>query len=406
MISSEFAPNESREDAILAFSLLFQPWKWRRGKETNNLKRRLKSRFFSSDCHISFFLSARAALYQYIKSLSFPSQTEVLVSGSTPATCLLPLIEHQLKLIYVDIHEDDLSMDITDLEKKYTSKARLLILKHPYGITPKDRKQILAFAKAKKLAVIEDISQGFDISLYKKTRFTSTLLMSFSRTATLSSVLGGAIVIRGKKNAELMRELEKNIPSPSLWLILQMLFYKIGSVIIKKTYSIYIGKLLHFIMKHFNLIPSIMTQKELKGEFDPLYLKTYPNICVMFLMKQLDRFNDVLLKRKRSCLLYSKKFSDNNLKDQWLTYYPLTITNTIWSFKTLKAQHIILNNERYTLQNEQINHHLYEYKPKSCPICEQQIPRIVKLPTTISKNDLQKLTTALKQFLSPKRIPV
>lgn len=402
MISSEFAPNESREDAVLAISLFFQPWKWRRGKETNNLKRRLKSRFFSSDSHISFFLSAPGALYQYIKTLSFPTETEVLVSGSTPTTHLLPILEHQLKPVYVDIHNDDFSMNMNDLEKKYSKKAKLLILRHPYGITPKDRKKILSFAKEKKLSVIEDISQGFDSELFKKKRFTTALLMSFSRTSVISSVLGGAIITRGKKNADLMRDVEKNIPNASFWTILQIIFYKIGSVIIKKTYKLYFGRLLHFFMKHFNLIPQTVTKKETKGQFDPLYLKVYPNICVILLMKQLDRFNDVSSKRKRSTAFYCKKLSVANCSDVSLSSFPLTVSNPIQTQTKLKQQNIILSTEQYTLQNEQINYHRYGYVQKMCPVCEQQIPKILKLPTTVSKKDAQKLIKVLKQAQSQK----
>ncbi len=403
MISSEFAPNEGRGDAILAFGLFFQPWKWRRGKEMNNLKRRLKSRFFTSDCHISFFLSARGALYQYIKTLSFPAETEVLVSGFTPANCLLPILEHNLKPVYVDIHEDDFSMDIQDLEKKYSPKAKFLILRHPFGIVPKDRKKILAFAKEKKLTILEDVTQGFDAALFKQKRFTTTVLMSFSRFAAISSVFGGAIITRGKKNAEIMRDVEKSIPNASFWMILQIIIYKIGSVVIKKTYNIYIGKLLYFMIKQFNLIPPAMTRKEMKGQFDSLYLKTYPNICGIFLMKQLDRFNDVLLKRKRSVLSYNKKVSNSPIHDSALTFFPLITPNPLPLIKKLKQYNISLEMEQFTLQNGQINHHLFGYKPNRCPKCEQQIPKLVKLPTNVSKNESQKLITTIKKVLHEKK---
>lgn len=403
MISSEFAPNESREDAVLAFSLLFQPWKWRRGKETNNLKRRLKSRFFSSDSHISFFLSARGALYQYLKTISFPTNAEVLVSGSTPITCLLPILEHQLRPIYVDINKEDLSMNVRDLKKKYSPKAKLLILRHPYGITPKDRKEILVFAKEKKLTVVEDLSQGFDSDIFKKKHFTSTLIMSFSRSSAVSSVLGGAIVIRGKRNVNRLREVEKNIPNASFWLILQIIFYKMGSVIIKKTYRFYLGKLVHFIMKHFNLIPSTLTRTEAKGQFDHKYLKTYPNICVLFLMKQLDRFNDVSAKRKKAVFRYSKHFTSFCISNIPLSYYPLVVDSPLIILKKLKPQNMTLAQEQYTIQNEQFNHHSYYYKKKSCPIAEQVVPQIIKLPTNISKRDSEKLITTLKKVISTKK---
>lgn len=402
MISADFAPNESREDALLAIQLLFQPWKWRRGKETNNLKRRLKSRFFSPDTQISLFLSARGALYQYIKVLSLPPETEVLLSGFSPIMTVLPLMEQQLKPIYVDINSDDLSMSFTDLEHKYSQKAKLLILQHPYGATPKDRKRILSFAKEKKLTVIEDISQGFDTDLYRKKRFATALLCSFSRISAISSVLGGAIILNGKKNADLMRDVEKNIPNTSYWLILRMILYKIGSAVVKSTYTIYLGQLFQFLMMQFNLVPALITKKEQKGHFDTLYLKIYPNICSLFLMRQLDRFNDVQLKRKRSAALYKKKIDGfGPASDLALMYYPVFIHHSLQAVQSLKKDNIMLSTEYYTVQNEQINHHMFGYTLKSCPTCENIVPHIVKLPTTVSKKESQKLITRVKKVLSP-----
>src|SRR5690606_9624080 len=123
---------------------------WRRGKETTNLKRRLKSRFFSPDTQISLFFSARGALYQYLKTLHLPPESVVLIQAITSVTTVVPILANNLTPVYVDINETDFSMDIRDLEKKYSKNAKVLILQHTCGITPVDRKKILAFAKTKK----------------------------------------------------------------------------------------------------------------------------------------------------------------------------------------------------------------------------------------------------------------
>ena len=121
-------------------------------------------------------------------------------------------------------------------------------------------------------------------------------------------------------------------------------------------------------------------------------------------MKQLDRFNDVSAKRKRITALYSKQLTDtkSQLKIA-LTYFPFFIHSPVQAIKSLKQFNITLRTEFNTLQNEQINHHVFGYKMKNCPVCENQIPHILKLPTTISKRDSQKLITRLKKVVSSQK---
>jgi len=211
MIFSDFAPNETSKDAVLAIKYLFQPWRWRKGKEIHYLKRRFKSCFFSSDTQISLFMSGRTALYQYLSSLKLHTGDEVIVQAFTCEAVILPILAIGLRPIYVDIHSSDFSMNIQDLKNKYTPHAKAIIIQHTFGITPKDRKQLLEFAKTHKLQVIEDVAHGFDPNLFRLKRYTGAVLLSFGRSKSFSSVFGGAIAIRGIKAGKVLKETEKNI---------------------------------------------------------------------------------------------------------------------------------------------------------------------------------------------------
>lgn len=45
MISTDFAPNEFADDALISFSLLFQPWRWYKGTEIQHAKKHIQKLF-------------------------------------------------------------------------------------------------------------------------------------------------------------------------------------------------------------------------------------------------------------------------------------------------------------------------------------------------------------------------
>ncbi|MDA1316901.1 MAG: DegT/DnrJ/EryC1/StrS family aminotransferase [bacterium] len=387
MISTDFGPNEKGRDALLAFSLLFQPWRWRRGKELYNLKRRLKSKFFSLDTHISLFLTGRGALYQYLRSLNLAQDDEVLVQAFTCEAVVLPILDLGFTPVYVDITEQDYSIDVTDLKKKCSPKCKVLILQHTFGITPNDRLKILQFATQQKLHVIEDVAHGFDQDVFKNKRFTGAVLMSFGRSKLFSSVFGGAIATRAERVGKIMKEAERQLPNPSTWFLLQLIFYKILVVVIYGLYHIAIGKMLHFLFKQCNLIVPEVTPREKRGKFDTLMLKTYPNVAAIFMLEQLDRFNDVYQRRKAISTIYyyglePKQFSTYQYA---LNRFPY-ITKHRDEIQAFARKYNIYLGNWYTqvVAPKELDLMDVGYKSGSCPKAEKLSTCTLNLPTHIS----------------------
>jgi len=398
MIFSEFAPNETSRDALLATKILFQPWRWRKGKEIHNLKRRLKSRFFTPDTNISLFLTGRAALYQYLSSLHLHPTDEVLIQAFTCEAVILPILEHELKPVYVDVNETDFSMNWEDLEKKYTPRARVLIIQHTFGITPKDRKKLIAFAKFHKLHLIEDVSHGFQKTLFQKKQYRGVVLMSFGRSKIFSSVFGGAIAIRGVRAGKALRIGEKSIPNPSVWIILQIIFYKITAAIIKSTYHIMIGKVIHFLFKQFDLIKPEVTKQEKNGHFNYTFLRTFPNCAAVFMLEQLNRFNDVALKRKRVSQFYDTKLHQRTAKSLGLLRYPVLCDNPN-KVKNRALKHHIQLGRWYSkvVAPDELDLKLVKYTVGSCPVAESLSNQVINLPTNITIPNAKRIVAIVNQ---------
>ncbi len=398
MIFSEFAPNETARDAFLATKLLFQPWRWRKGKEIHNLKRRLKSRFFTPDTHISLFLTGRAALYQYLSSLHLHPTDEVLVQAFTCEAVILPILELELKPVYIDVNTTDFSMNTQDLQKKYTPRARVLIIQHTFGITPKDRRKLIEFAKFHKLHIIEDVAHGFHQWLFRSKRYNGAVLLSFGRSKLFSSVFGGAIAVRGVRAGKSIQIGERTIPNPSLWILLQIIFYKINSVIIKSTYSIKVGKIIHFLFKQFDLIIPEVTKEEKKGNFDYTFLRTFPNCAAIFMLEQLNRFNDVSSIRKRSSQFFDSKLNNKTAHNLGLLRYPVLCKEPN-KIKTRALKQNIQLGRWYSqaVAPDELDLKLVGYTAGSCPNAELLCKQVINLPTLISMQEAKRIVKILNQ---------
>ena len=389
MISTDFAPNEEWNDAWASFKLLFQPWRWKRGVETEIIKKNILDKFFPNR-HIALFLTGRAALYYLLKSLHLPSGSEVLVQGFTCEAVVLPIIAAGLKPIYIDIESDTFSMDINSLTRKLvnngTNKTRVLILQHTFGLTPKYREQILSLAKKYNLIVIEDLAHGFDPTLFKSINYqlltTTYYLLSFGRSKAISSVFGGAIVTSNQLT-------QLSLIQPSYLFIFRLLLYKPLAMIIKSTFDFYIGKVIHFLTVRTGLIVPEISKKEKNTEYDKMYEKAYPNALSILLLNQLKKYDRMLKIRSKSCEGYQRilagktgiKFPKTDLP---LIRFPVLVKNRDEIIaKAAKANIFLGKWYDHVVAPKSINLSKAYYKMTCCIKAEELTRAVVNLPTLI-----------------------
>src|SRR5688572_622656 len=148
MILTDFAPNESFDDAVVALKQIAAPWRWKKGKTIVKIKSRLKS--FFPQTRVSLFLTARAGLYHILQNLDLDGGDEVAVQAFTCEAVILPILALGLQPLYVDIESSTFSMNQKDLEKKLTNRTKVLILQNTFGITPLHRENILDICRKRK----------------------------------------------------------------------------------------------------------------------------------------------------------------------------------------------------------------------------------------------------------------
>jgi len=419
MINLNFAPNETFSDALTSFFLLFQPWRWKRGKELQQVKSLILKNYFNvsrSNLNVSLFFSGRSALYHLLKNLNLKQGDEVLIQAFTCEAVVLPIVALNLKPVFVDIEKKSFSINPIDLEKKLSEKSKVLILQHTFGITPSQKDKVLSIIRKHNLVLIEDIAHGINKSNIKISAFAKAkadrqkskvfknhfYLLSFGRSKSLSSVFGGAVITKNKTIAKKLDFF--NLPYPSYSLIFKLLIYKPIVFITKLTYNIYLGKILHFFSQKFNLLIPEITKKEKGGNYDGFFNKKYPNALVILLLNQLKRFKSIQEQRKKIVNFYLKKL--NNVMRSTLQVssplirFPLLIENRDKIIQNLAKKGIFLGRwydnpvapKGFPLER-------VGYRRGSCPVAEEVCQKIINLPTNIKLKEAEKLTKILNDVL-------
>lgn len=98
-----------------------------------------------------------------LTSLDLPKESEIIVQGNTYVATCQSVLRCNLELILCDVNTDTFQINISDLEKKITSKTRVLILVHLYGIVC-NMDAIYDICNKNGIILIEDCAQSHGAS--------------------------------------------------------------------------------------------------------------------------------------------------------------------------------------------------------------------------------------------------
>lgn len=140
------------------------------------------------------------ALEIALRALKLEKNSEVILPSFTIISCCNAIINAGLKPVLVDCDSKTWNMNVEEVKKKISKKTRAIMIVHIYGITV-DVDPILAFAKYKKLKIIEDASEMHG-QKYKKKRcgtFGDVSTFSFYVNKHITTGEGGMILTNKKK---------------------------------------------------------------------------------------------------------------------------------------------------------------------------------------------------------------
>ncbi|HKV27359.1 MAG TPA: DegT/DnrJ/EryC1/StrS family aminotransferase [Candidatus Acidoferrales bacterium] len=150
--------------------------------------------------------SCTAALHLVLEAIGLQPGDEVLVPTTTFTATAEVVVYLGGRPVLVDVDPDTLNIDARDAERRVTSRTRAVIPVHLAG-QPCDMAEIHAFAKPRRLRIIEDAAHALPASYRGKqvgclSEFTA---FSFYATKTLTTGEGGMITTENAAAAERMR---------------------------------------------------------------------------------------------------------------------------------------------------------------------------------------------------------
>ncbi len=404
MIFTNLAPNTQKDDAALAWRLLWQPWKWRKGNAAQELEQKIAKKI-GIEYAISFE-SGRTSMHAILTAYGIKAGDEVLLQAYTCVAVPDPVLWTGATPIYVDCDET-LTMSVADLEKKITPRAKALIIQHTFGI-PAHLNELIAIAKKHNLIIIEDCAHSLGASYNGKQTgsFGDAAFFSFGRDKTISSVFGGMATTNNEQLAHKIRALQTTYPVPGVIWIKQQLFHPALMWFAKKTYR-FGGILLIALSKALHLTSRAVYPIERTGGKPSFTGKRLANALALLALHQfekLDRFNG---HRRALATLYEKNLERVKIPTQqaphggesiWLRY-------TIWSDlapeikKQTSRQGILLGDWYDTpIAPHGVNYEKIGYKLGSCPTAERIASQTVNLPTDINTSlaDAEKIVHIIK----------
>ncbi len=154
------------------------------------------------------------------------ARNEVIIPGYTCFTVPSAIKRAGLRATLVDFAPESMQYDLTLLEKHDTTHTLAIILIYPFAMYS-NPEPILAWAKSRKVFVIEDVAQGFGLRHGKQ--MLGTLgdigIYSFSKGKTITSVRGGvAITNNNEIAARLNTQRENECTAPGLIAQLRIIF--------------------------------------------------------------------------------------------------------------------------------------------------------------------------------------
>ena len=411
-ISISLSPNVEPDDIGLVLKLLFQPWKWKKGKAVKKFENSFK-KYIGAKYAFSFN-SGRSCLFAILKALNLPQGTEVLLQAFTCNATINPVLWHDLKPIYIDCDKDDFNIDINDLKSKISPKTRVLMVQHTFGL-PANMDEINLIVRdprgAPDLILIEDCAHalGAEYKNQKVGTFGKAGFFSFSRDKVISSVYGGMVVTNDDILAKNLEKLQKELGCPSyFWIFQQLLHPILLNFIILPIYNFLdLGKIFLVLSQWFHILSKAVHQKEKRGSRPNYFPKTLPNALALVAQNQFNKLDIFNEHRKQIAKFYYDELKNTQFvlpKREGNIFLRFTITHPKAHQIIYEAWHKenILLGDWYTtvIAPDDTKLNQMHYKMGSCPTSEKLSKITLNLPThiNISKLDAGRIINFLKKW--------
>ena len=162
--------------------------------------------------------SGSVALDIAVKSLKLHRGSEIIVTPRSYVSSASCVLNNNLKPVFCDISLDTQNIELDFIKKKVTKKTKAIIIVHLGGM-PADMPKIMAYAKKKRIKVIEDCSQAHGAKIGERYvgSFGDIAIWSFCNDKIINTLGEGGMLCTNDKKIHRtvwsLRDCGKNIES-------------------------------------------------------------------------------------------------------------------------------------------------------------------------------------------------
>ncbi|PJC79868.1 hypothetical protein CO009_03180 [Candidatus Shapirobacteria bacterium CG_4_8_14_3_um_filter_35_11] len=392
MISISINPNFEKDDVDLI----------RGGSKSGveSLEKKIEKYFLGGK--VVIVEKGRDGMQLLIKALDLKSDDEVLVQAFTCSVVPMAIMTVGAKVVYVDI-DDNYNMDLVDLKKKITSKTKLVVVQHTFGMPVKMDE--LREVVGEKIKIIEDLAHGLGNEYKEKKLGTwgEAAILSFGRDKVISGVWGGAVLANENVIKKIKKMTENLSVRDKIWVKGQV-DYVLLMELVMKYYSFGIGKLMHWWAKKDNWFDQPLSKMEKNGKSEKIY-KNLPDELVCIIDHQWNKLNKYIERRKIIAKKYADALGEEYNDNCSYLRYSVEVYNPN-SLREFAASKNIFLGDWYNqvISPKSIDPKIFGYKWGSCPVAEKTSQRIVNLPTNprLSNQEIDRVISIIKEWKSKK----
>ncbi len=421
-ISTSLSPNTEKDDILLAFKLLFQPWRWKisvnqRLNQRESAVQELEEEFkkYLGVKYAVSFNAGRAGLMAILEAMEIKEDDEILVQGFTCNSALNPILAKKAKPVFVDTDET-INLDPENLKKKITFKSKAVMVQHTFG-RPAEIEEILKITKENNLFLIEDCAHALGAEFKGKFcgTFGDAAFFSFGRDKIISSVFGGMVVTDNQKIGERIKNFRDGLDFPSnFWIFQQLLHPVLMNCLILPAYGLnqHWGRIILGIFHQLSILSKGVYKKEKKGQIPSRYFpKKFPNALAVLAQNQFQKLEKFNRHRREIANFYEKELKESGFilfskkeedKTPVFMRYPISVVdkNPDEILREFRKRKIYLDDgwRKTPIVPPDTDIGKMKYVFGECPRAEKSAKSILNLPThiNISKKEAEKIIDFLK----------
>lgn len=364
-------------------------------KSAENLKKLLEEKYGGQ---VVLLYKGREAIILALQTLKLPKDSYVAICGFTCFAVYQAVKNAGLNVEYLDIDRGELNFSKESLEEaiKKNKKIKAVIIQNTLGY-PCQIAEISQTCKDNNITLIEDLAHCVGTKYVNGSEAGTAgdmTILSFSQDKMIDGISGGALITKNQ-----ISSLHLEGVSTKKQIIDKL--YPLFTYLIRKTYPIGLGKLLHFILKKLNLLSTPMTNITGVHQLPSWYAK--------LINQQFKDLDDNLNSRKIIASIYAKLINPKILSHKLVDKihfsanlrFPIFVTNRESLIKYLSKHGIYVSDIWYDAPIAPKKYLSQTDYQGQCPNGELASSAILNLPThrNVSEEDAKNISNLVNQWL-------